>query len=82
MKGLGCRGLETKEENMRIIIARTELEHRSKWDLDALLALVLQQIAHAPHGSPEWQNAVWSLNNIRQELAARNAAPRPRGPGF
>jgi len=82
MKGLGCRGLETEEENMRIIIERTELEHRSKWDLDALLALVLQQIAHAPHGSPEWQNAVWSLNNIRQELAARNVAPRPRGPGF
>jgi hypothetical protein len=82
MKGLRGGGLEAEEENMRIIIARTELEHRSKWDLDALLALVLQQIAHAPHGSPEWQNAVWSLNNIRQELAARNAAPRPRGPGF
>jgi len=82
MKGLGCRGLETEEENMRIIIERTELEHRSKWDLEALLALVLQQIAHAPQGSPEWQNAVWSLNNIRQELAARNAASRPRGPKF
>ena len=67
---------------MRIIITRTELEHRSKWDLDALLALVLQQIAHAPQGSPEWQNAIVSLNNIRQELAARDAALRPRGPGF
>lgn len=67
---------------MRIIITRTELGCRSKWDLDALLALVLQEISHAPQGSPEWQNAVVSLNNIRQELAARNAASRPRGPGF
>lgn len=82
MKGLRGGGLEAEEENMRIIIPRTELACRSKWDLDELLALVLQQIAHAPQGSAEWQNAVWSLNNIRQELAARNAALRPRGPGF
>jgi hypothetical protein len=67
---------------MRIIITRNEVACRSKWDLDALLALVLQQIAHAPQGSAEWQNAIVSLDNIRQELEARNAAPRPRGPGF
>ena len=81
MKGLGCRGLETEEENMRII-TRTELAHRSKYDLDALLALVLQEIAYAKQGSPEWYNALVSLDNIRQEKAAQNAAPRPRGPGF
>ncbi len=81
MKGLGCRGLETEEENMRII-SRSELAYRSKWDVDALLALVLQDITYAKQGSPEWHAAMVSLDNIRQEQAARNAVPRPRGPGF
>ena len=81
MKGLGCRGLETEEENMRII-TRSELAYRSKYDLDALLAVVLEEIANAKQGSPEWQNAMVSLDNIRQEQAARNATWRPRGPGF
>jgi hypothetical protein len=64
------------------IITRTELAYRSKYDLDAILAVVLQEIAYAKQGSPEWHSALVSLDNIRQEQAARNAAPRPRGPGF
>ena len=64
------------------IITRTELAYRSKYDLDALLTLVLNAIADAQEGSPEWQNAMESLANIRREKAARNASPRPRGPGF
>jgi hypothetical protein len=64
------------------IITRTELAHRSKYDLDAMFDLVLSEMGHAPHGSPEWQNCLISLDNIRHERAARNAAPRPRGPGF
>jgi hypothetical protein len=81
MKGLGCRGLETEEENMRLI-TQTELAYRSKYDLDALLSLVLNAIADAKEGSPEWLRAMESLANIRQEQAARWVAPRPRGPGF
>jgi len=64
------------------IITQTELAYRSKYDLDALLALVLREISYAKEGSPEWKNAMASLANIRHEQAARNLAPRPRGPGF
>lgn len=65
------------------IITRNELAYRSKYDLDALLSLVLNAIADAEEGSPEWQNAMASLVNIRQEKAARrNGFPSPRGPGF
>jgi hypothetical protein len=83
MKGLECRGLEAEEENMRII-TRDELAYRSKYDLDALLAAVLEEIAHAKPGSPEWEAAMRSLVNIREEQAARQVIvrPKPRGPGF
>ena len=64
------------------IITRTELAHCSKYDLDALLAVVLQEIADAKQDSPEWHSAMISLANIRHEQAARNVAPRTRGPGF
>lgn len=64
------------------IITRNELGCRSKSDLEALLALVLRDISYAKQGSPEWHYAMASLGNIRQELAARNVVPRPRGPGF
>jgi hypothetical protein len=80
MKGLGCRGLEADEENMRII-TRSELAYRSKYDLDAIYALILREIADAEQGSPEWHSAMVSLANIRYERAARNNTPRPRGPG-
>ena len=81
MKGLGSRGLAAEEENMRLI-TRAELAHRSKYDLEALLALALLEISTAKQGSPEWNSAQVSLFNIRQELAARHNIPRPRGPGF
>ena len=64
------------------IITRTELAHRSKYDLDALLAVVLQEIADAKQDSPEWHSAMISLANIRHAQAGRSVTPRPRGPGF
>ena len=64
------------------LITQTELAFRSKYDLDALLSLVLNAIADAQEGSPEWKNAMVSLDNIRQEQAKRYLAPRNRGPGF
>ena len=64
------------------LITQTELAYRSKYDLDALLTLALNAIADAQEGSPEWKNAMVSLDNIRQEQAKRYLAPRNRGPGF
>jgi hypothetical protein len=64
------------------LITQNELAYRSKYDLDALLSLVLNAIADAKEGSPEWQRAMESLANIRQEQAMRYVTPRPRGPGF
>jgi hypothetical protein len=81
MKGLGCRGLEAEEENMRLL-TRRELAHTSKYDLEALLGLALLEISYAKQGSPEWHRAMVSLVNIREELAAHKMIPRPRGPGL
>ncbi len=64
------------------LITQTELAYRSKYDLDALLSLVLNAIADAEEGSLEWKNAMVSLDNIRQEQAKRYLPPRNRGPGF
>jgi hypothetical protein len=64
------------------IITRSELAHRSKYDLDTIHALVLREIADAEQGSPEWHNGLVSLDNILHERAARNNIPRPRSPGF
>ncbi|HEV2349285.1 MAG TPA: hypothetical protein VG028_05495 [Terriglobia bacterium] len=60
------------------IITRNELTDRSRGALDALLSKVLNAIALAEEGSPEWMDAMESLANIRQEQAARNVTlPRP-----
>ena len=62
------------------VITRSELAYRSKYDLDAIYALVMREISHAEQGSPEWHSAMVSLANIRYEQAARKKAPRSRGP--
>ncbi|WP_263349993.1 hypothetical protein [Acidicapsa acidisoli] len=62
------------------VITRSELTYRSKYDLDAIFDLVLTEMGYASHGSPEWQNCMVSLDNIRHERAARNNITRPRGP--
>jgi hypothetical protein len=64
------------------LLTHTELAHLSKFDLEDLLALALLEISSAKQGSPEWNSAMASLVNIRQELAAHKTTPRPRGPGF
>ena len=63
-------------------ITRSELVYLNKHELDGLLALVLRNIHYARENSPEWLSGMASLDNIRQEQAARNAKWRPRGPGF
>ena len=64
------------------LITRTELTHRSKYDLEALPALALLEIRYAKQGSPEWYRAIVSLANIRQELAAQKMTPKAAGAGF
>jgi hypothetical protein len=64
------------------VITRGELAHCTKTELDGLIAIVLREISYARQGSPEWYAGMASLDNIRQAQAARNAVPRPRGPGF
>jgi hypothetical protein len=65
-----------------IVIARTELARCTKEELDGLFALISNRLACTEHGSPEWQSVLATLDNIRSVKAARNVAPRPRGPGF
>ena len=64
------------------LLTHKELAHVSKFDLEALLTLALLEISNAKQGSPEWNSAMASLVNIRQELAKHRVIPRPRGPGF
>ena len=63
-------------------ITRIELQYRTGSDLNDLLNRVLLALSYVKEGSPEWQAAMESLDNIRQEQAIRNATARPRGPGF
>jgi hypothetical protein len=83
MKGLGCRGLEAEEENMRII-TRNELAHYSPRELVALYAWIAEEILYMQYGSPEWHAAMRTLQNILEEQQARQVIvrPKPRGPGF
>ena len=62
------------------VITRTELAHLSKRELAALYAWVFDQVLHTRYESPEWSNGMITLENIRNELAARKNAPRPRIP--
>ncbi|WP_263349995.1 hypothetical protein [Acidicapsa acidisoli] len=58
------------------VITRSELAYRSKYDLDAIHALVLREIADAKQGSPELHSAMVSLENIRREQGARKTPPK------
>lgn len=63
------------------VITHNELVHRSTRELAALYAWVYEEILCVRYGSPEWQNGMLTLENIRSEQAARKSAPpRPRGP--
>ena len=64
------------------LLTHAELAHRSRFDLEDLLGVALLELSYAKQGSPEWNNAMVSLVNIRQELAAHKMTPPPRGPGF
>jgi hypothetical protein len=64
------------------LLTHTELAHLGRFDLEDLLGVALLELSYAKQGSPEWNNAMVSLVNIRQELAKHKMIPRPRGPGF
>ena len=62
------------------VITRTELAPLSKRELAALYAWVFEQVLYTRHESPEWQNGMITLENIRCELASRTRTPRPPEP--
>lgn len=58
------------------LITGTELAKRSDGELAALFGQVSRELIFTKVGSPERNNALASLENIRRERTAR-AAPRP-----
>ena len=73
MKGPDERGLEQKEENMRLI-SNLELQQRSESELSALFRAVSEELVRTSRGSPERRNALGSLENISLARAARITA--------
>ncbi len=59
------------------LITRFELAARSDNELTAIFANVSRQLPRTGVGTPERRNALASLENIRQEQAARLRVPRP-----
>ena len=74
MKGPDERGLEQKEENMRLI-SNLELQQRSESELAALFCTVSKGLVRTKRGSPERRNALASLENISRARAQRACQP-------
>jgi hypothetical protein len=70
IKGPGGRGLEQKEETMKLI-SNHELQKRSDSELSALFRAVSQGLVCTSRGSPERRNALASLDNISRARAVR-----------
>ena len=73
MKGSGERGLEVKEEKMKLI-SNHELRQRSESELSALFCTVSKGLVRTEKGSPERRNALASLENISRARAVRMTA--------
>ena len=73
MKGPGERGLEQKEENMKLI-SNHELHQRSESELSALFCTVSKGLVRTERGSPERRNSLASLENISRARVSRMTA--------
>ena len=73
MKGPDERGLEQKEENMRLI-SNLELQQRSESELSALFRTVSEGLVRTRRGSPERRNSLASLENISRARVSRMTA--------
>jgi len=52
-----------------------ELMRLTRIELIDLLRRITNELADLPEGSPDWQNAVTNLRNIRFVLARRDFSP-------
>ena len=73
LKGPDERGLEQKEENMRLI-SNLELQQRSESELSALFCTVSKGLVRSERGSPERRNSLASLENISRARVSRMTA--------
>jgi hypothetical protein len=78
MKGSDERGLNQKEENMKLI-SNHELDQRSESELSELFRAVSEELVRSRRGSPERRNALASLENISLERAHRVSRPLTEG---
>jgi hypothetical protein len=62
------------EETMRVLTL-TELMRLTRTELCALAAQVTSELPTLPEGSPERDNALTNLRNIRWALARRDFSP-------
>jgi hypothetical protein len=62
------------EETMRVLTL-TELMRLTRIELCNLLTQVTNDLAGFPEGSPDWDNALMNLRNIRWVLARRDLSP-------
>lgn len=62
------------EETMRVLTL-TELMRLTRTELCALAARAANALAEYPEGSPERDNALTNLRNIRWALARRDFSP-------
>jgi hypothetical protein len=77
MKGLGCRGLETEEENMKLITT-SELAFKTLPQLIVLYTMICDALAETEPCSVERANMIASLGYVTRAIAAH----RRRGPTF
>jgi hypothetical protein len=75
-RGSDERGLNQKEENMKLI-SNHELDQRSESELSALFRAVSEELVRTRRGSPERRNALASLENISQARAERMSIFEP-----
>ena len=76
IKGPDERGLEQKEEIMRLI-SNYELYRQSESELSALFCTVSKGLVRTKRGSPERRNALASLENISRARAMRMSTCTP-----
>lgn len=78
MKGPDGRGLLTKEENMSTFIKIADLQRLTERELHIQFRIVSDRLPGLRIGSPEYREALTTLDLIRRVLAQRQAQrPKP-----
>ena len=66
--------VKTMEETMRVLTL-TELMRLTRTELCGLFTQITNELSSFPEGSPERDNALTNLRNIRSALARRDFSP-------